>query len=328
MNKKEIMKGKFTIKSPANEINPLELMDASIKTGVPIVFAGDRISNFELKKNGKIIDISDLTGIKDLEIGGIKIIPGNIIPLKLRIKNTDCIFNNCLFRGKKIRNKLKISTEDRNYPYKFEFHIDNENPSGDFTINLDSKANLKQIFNWEKFIRTLNKKQTLELINPKNEKQVYIFNISDLNAGNDNWYNLLKKLMKIQEATGHEIKLPEDFKVTQEDENNINTAFNIINGEKIKIENMGMVTNAITAKNMMDERKEILIEFHEDFILKIFEERIKFGTFEIQFNKYKFLDEYETQIMLKDTSDNDLVRIRLKPLNEVISFNDYTKTNN
>lgn len=344
MNKKEILKGKFTITSPSKEINPLELMDASIKTGVPIVFTGDRISNFELKKDEEIINIEeifkmegtkingikddDISKIKDLQLTGIKFIPGSIVPLKLRVKDTDCGFDNLLFRGKTIRNRLKISTEERNFPYKFEFDINNKNPDGDFKINLDSNANIKQMYNWEKFIKTLKEKITVNLINPENNKLIFTFDITTINAGDEAWCEFLKKLVKIQEATHHKIELPQYFKISKEDEYNVDLAFKIINGEqdKIGLENVSLVTNIITLKKIM-EKAVMLVEFHEDFTLKIFGKKIPFGTFKLNLKDYDLLYKDETNFILEDAHDEDHVKVWLKPKgNGIIAFNNYPKS--
>jgi len=345
MNKKEILKGKFTITSPAKEINPLELMDASVKTGVPIVFTGDRISNFELKKDGEVIEIEEIfkmegtkirgaknideiSKIKDLKLAGIKIIPGRIIPFKLRIKDTDCGFDNLLFRGKKIRDILKISTEERNFPYKFEFDINNKNPDGDFKLNLDSNANLKQMYNWEKFIKTLKEKTTINLINPENEKLIFSFDVVKINAGDEARYEFLKKLIKIQEVTHHTIELPKGFEVSKEDEYNVDLAFKIIDGkqDKIELENISLVTNIRTLKKLMEEKTEILLESHEEFILKIFKEKIAFGTFSVFFKDYDFLYKNGTKIILEDAHNEDHVRVWLKPKGEgIMKFHNYSK---
>jgi|GEM_PF-6285239 len=330
MSKKEIINGKFTITSPNKEINPLELIDGSIKTGVPIVFTGDRISNFELKKDGEIIDISDLIGIKDATFAGIKLIPGNIIPLILKVDGNDFGFDNLLFRGKKIRDKLKISTEDRNLPYKFEFKID-VNRDNDITLNMNSKADVKQFLKWEELLRALNEKKVVELVSPENDKIVLKLVVKGVTIGNEAGYEFIKKLVNIQENTNHKIILPQNLEISQEDDFNTDLAFKIVNEGIIEVPTEDISFN-ISAKFIKElikenkEEKEFMFE-NPDYILKIFGKEISFGKFRVKLKNYTILHEESTKLMLKDTGENDVMRLSIKPQEKVLmKFQDYPKS--
>jgi hypothetical protein len=349
-NKKDRLNFKFSIKAPAKEINPYDLLNASLKTGIPIVFAGDRISNFEMEKNGEPIDITELfksegtkingikdigeiSKVKDIKFTGIKIIPGNIIPLNLKVRDTDCSFDNLLFRGEKIRNRLKISTEERNSPYKFEF-IDNEKSDSKFKLNIDPSADVKQIFKLETFLKILTKKNTLDLIKPENGKVVLTLSINEtIFTGNDAWHEFLKKLIKIQEVTNHKIRLHENFEVTQQDDLNTNLAFKIIDEGSIElpVNNFSFGIKASFLKKLMkkeNEKHEILtFEANKDYVLTIFGEKITFGIIKIELKDYDFLYEDEMKLILNDASDEDKIKVTIKPNQKFfMEFKDYSKS--
>ncbi|MDO9045160.1 MAG: hypothetical protein Q7U35_07630 [Methanobacteriaceae archaeon] len=65
MTKKSVISGTISIKSSSNEkADFMKLLEASNRTGVPIVLTGDRISNFEITKDGKPMKLGKISGIK------------------------------------------------------------------------------------------------------------------------------------------------------------------------------------------------------------------------------------------------------------------------
>lgn len=331
MSKKQPYKFKFDIAVQNGEIHPLSMINASIKSGTPVQILGERISNFEIEKDGKIIDINDMTDkiSGNIKIGGIILYPGKIIPLKLKVPNSEIEFDNLHFRGIKKRKKKKISTEDRNYPYKFELIFDENKLNLNFKIVRNSNA--KQSFKWEKFLRILNKERKFVLIDKETEKTV--FKIGDLPGKpvDNEWYKSLQKLTQIQECTNITINIPNDFELTSKEIYKIDQAVQIINEGEIeyKLDNIEFTLKIKDVKSMLNsvksssEKPFLELRPHDDYKMNIFDQEINLGPFRTRINSFDILNKSELETKLERTNDEENVRMKIKPQKTLNIFTNY-----
>ncbi|WP_286244160.1 hypothetical protein [Methanobacterium ferruginis] len=317
----------FRITSKPGEPNFWDLLNASTITGYPIEVAGDRISNIKLDKN----QLPD--ELKDGKISGLKLIPG-LVKLNIRVTNRNKGFDNLLFRAVERNEVFKFSTEDRNLPYLFEFSfkIEPNNTSNikepNFKFEIKPPVNAIELFKWEEFMRALKDKQSIRLIDPKTGKVIVGGDgiEQDFQLGNENWYNLIKKLSYIQKKSNQIIEIPKDYDLTWDDEYAVDHTYELLNTGKteMKVNNVAFSLKVVNAKEMiqfmLDKKIVPLNVTIPNYYAEIIGKRIELGPVNVHSPSYTIFQQEELLSRIKDNDDMESVSVKVIPENEKINL--------
>lgn len=247
-------------------------------------------------KSEDIVDIKAFMGDKSLlpknyKPNHIKIKPKPIdpIPCKIEILGSKHSFDYVLLKPTFINdNKIIISSENRNLPFKFVFEIIKDKDIK-FNFSLDYKtASLKQAFQFERFskdfseigkIKVKDLKQNVYVLEGKNGLEIYDENKTF-------WLNILEALLFIQEKTSQKFSIPEQVSPSD--------------------------ANTIFKTKMLLENKAV-------------EQPIKEATIQILKKEFKtFLNKIPEDETLKDVKVNGEMKVSL--LNKEISLGKFVQT--
>lgn len=307
-------KFKITFNTPEdpNEPHPLQMINASLKSGTPIDFTGKRISSIEI--DGKTMN-------NDYGSYALKILPGQILNLNVKAKNVDCGFNNLIFRAHSKGELLTISTDDTSYPYKIGFNYNFKMEEGNFNLGIDSNANVEQLFKWETFLRTLNKEGILCLTCSKTNERFFGAHTPHITVGNDKWYNYLKKLCTIQKETGQKLILG-NLSITRADLKTADQIMEILDTSetKINVDNLRATFKVNEIKRMIKIRQNNKAELpimipNYPLKLNLLNKEINVGSIIMSFPDFKILDETELISKIEELKDDDSTEIKLYPKN-------------
>ncbi|MGB7533828.1 MAG: hypothetical protein WA977_12790 [Halobacteriota archaeon] len=180
-----------------------ELKEAQ-KTRTPITFDKDRIIDFSVFKGDKQITPVDSKWKWD----SLRITPKPFPkprPIKIIIPDTNVGFDYVLLGAiESDGTKIKLSSTDKNLPYKFEFSLDLETKKGQFNFEVNYQtANVSQAFNCERFLRELKQKKEIAVKDLETDKIGFHADIGDLpiELEDDVYYETLKDLSYIQDKT-------------------------------------------------------------------------------------------------------------------------------
>jgi len=169
------------------------LKNGAQKTRIPIIFCKDSIIVFSVFR-GDILDFFPKPR-----------------PVKIFIPDTNVGFDYVLLGViESDGTKIKLSSTDKNLPYKFEFSLDLEKKNGQFNFEGNYQtANVSQAFNCERFSRELKQKKEIAVKDLETDKIFFQGGI-DLSIGleDDAYYEPLKDLSYIQEKTMKIIPCP------------------------------------------------------------------------------------------------------------------------
>ena len=184
------------------------------KTRTPITFDKDRFIDFSVfKGDKKIIPVDSKEKLDSLTI-----IPEPFPkprPVKMFIPDTNVGFDYVLLGAiESDETKIKLSSTDKNLPYKFEFSLDLETKKGQFNFEADYQtANVSQAFNCERFLRELKQKKEIAVKDLETDKIGFKAVIDDLPIvlEDDVYYESLKDLSYIQEKAMKIIPCPTEL---------------------------------------------------------------------------------------------------------------------
>lgn len=317
----------FQVNSKKGEPNIIDLLIASQETGIPIEIGGNRISNWKFDK--------DLLPDQIKKITGIGILPGLILSLSLKVINSKICYDNLLFRLIEKNKTIKFSTEDRNLPYIFGFSFEsgsNNQPhfmeNIKFNFEIKPPADAEQLFKWEEFLRILNDKKSISLIETKT-KNVIIEgkNINEnLEVGNDNWYQILRKLSNIQKKTDQKIIIPKDYDLKNSDFKNIFHTYELLDSGKteIDVDNVAFSLKVININEMIQiKRKRKRSPFRvtiPNYQMEIINKMISLGPVNLSSPNYEIFDENKLKSELKELDDMDSIEVKVIPENEKIKL--------
>jgi len=190
-----------------------ELKEAK-KTRTPITFDTDRIIDFSVFKGDKTIIPVD----SKEKLDSLTIIPEPFPkprPVKIFIPDTHVDFDYVRLGAiESDGTKIKLSSTDKNLPYKFEFSLDRETKKGQFNFEADYQtANVSQAFNCERFLRELKQKKEIAVKDLETDKIGFKAVIDDLPIvlEDDVYYESLKDLSYIQEKAMKMIPCPREL---------------------------------------------------------------------------------------------------------------------
>lgn len=184
------------------------------KTRTPITFDRDSIIDFSVSKG----DIPIIPGGSKEKTDSLTIIPEPFPkprPVKIFIPNTHVGFDYALLGAiESDGTKIKLSSVDKNRPYKFEFSLDLETRKGLFKFEINYQtADVRQAFNSEKFLRVLKQKEEIAVKDLETDGILFRAVVGDLpiELGDDVYYETLKDLSYIQEKTMKMIPCPTEL---------------------------------------------------------------------------------------------------------------------
>ncbi|MCW7071938.1 MAG: hypothetical protein OCU12_06410 [Methanophagales archaeon] len=181
------------------------------KTRTPITFDEDHLIDSSMFKGDKPIIPVDFTWKWNLTITPEPFPKPR--PVKIFIPDTNVGFDYVLLGViESDGTKIKLSSTDKNLPYKFEFSLDletKEKEQFNFKANYQN-ANVSQAFNWVRFLRKLEQKKEIAVKDLETDKIFFSAVIDDLSIEleDDAYYEPLKDLSYIQEKTMKQIPCP------------------------------------------------------------------------------------------------------------------------
>ncbi|OEC86743.1 MULTISPECIES: HD domain-containing protein [Methanobacterium] len=309
---------KFNFPELSEEPTFLAMLSAAMKTGTRIVVTGSRISDFILKEENEPVHMDKVTAIE--------ISPGTPIPYILKVKNTDFKLENLEFRFWKINEIIKYSTESRNLPFKFEFSYDEKDKTQSVHFEIDPNTNVKQLLKWEEFLRALNQERTITLIKSENNQifnELKVPTQKEIHVRNDSSYEYLKKLVKVQERTNHEIKLLKGLNVN--DKADIDNIIKIINDGKVEVNSNEIIKPSATVKEikkMIKAKAENEPIFFKslDFKVLLLEEEINLGPVTLRMDDIELIDENGTELNIEEYNDEDILPIKICTKDEKVTI--------
>lgn len=260
---------------------------------------------------------------KDIGKAKLTIIPRPLIspPLRIIVPGTNVIFDGILLRRIKTEGTMDyLSTEDRNLPFVFEFALDREQRTGNYSLEFKpSHANVEQSYQFEDFIRVLNVHKEFRIVEPKENITIAGFYVDESLEQSDSWYNLISKLAYIQKKTKHTIPAPRE--ITKADLKDIHTLTRIINTgkEQGSITDFSIKVNKEGAKNLVNiikKRGKIsdLEICNPSDSRKVFNENILLGPSKLKFPDMQLaLPIEEVEKLIEDTPEEGFVELSLKP---------------
>ncbi|MGB3458411.1 MAG: hypothetical protein WBB08_03770 [Halobacteriota archaeon] len=195
-------------------ITSRDMLKEAQKTRTAITFDKDRIIDFSVfKGNKKIIPVDSKEKLDSLTITPEPFPKPR--PVKIFIPDTHVDFDYVLLGAiESDGTKIKLSSTDKNRPYKFEFSLDLETKKGPFNFKVDYQtANVSQAFNCERFLRELKQKKEIAVKDLETDKISFRGAINDLpiELGDDVYYESLKDLSYIQEKAMKIIPCPTEL---------------------------------------------------------------------------------------------------------------------
>ncbi|MCK4734588.1 MAG: hypothetical protein KAT65_19185 [Methanophagales archaeon] len=195
-------------------ITSRDMLKEAQKTRTAITFDKDRIIDFSVfKGNKKIIPVDSKEKLDSLTITPEPFPKPR--PVKIFIPDTHVDFDYVLLGAiESDGTKIKLSSTDKNRPYKFEFSLDLETKKGPFNFKVDYQtANVSQAFNCERFLRELKQKKEIAVKDLETDKICFRGAINDLpiELGDDVYYESLKDLSYIQEKAMKIIPCPTEL---------------------------------------------------------------------------------------------------------------------
>ena len=195
-------------------ITSRDMLKEAQKTRTAITFDKDRIIDFSVfKGNKKIIPVDSKEKLDSLTITPEPFPKPR--PVKIFIPDTHVDFDYVLLGAiESDGTKIKLSSTDKNLPYKFEFSLDLETKNGQFNFEVNYQtANVSQAFNCERFLRELKQKKEIAVKDLETDKICFRGAINDLpiELGDDVYYESLKDLSYIQEKAMKIIPCPTEL---------------------------------------------------------------------------------------------------------------------
>ena len=191
-----------------------DMLKEAQKTRTPITFDKDRIIDFSVFKGDKQIIPVD----SKEKLDSLTIIPEPLPkprPVKIFIPDTNVSFDYVLLGAiESDGTKIKLSSTDKNLPYKFEFSLDMETKKGQFNFEVNYQtANVGHAFNCERFLRELEQKKEIAAKDLETDKIGFKAVVGDLpiELEDDVYYEALKDLSYIQEKTMKMLPCPTEL---------------------------------------------------------------------------------------------------------------------
>ncbi len=277
-----------------------KLIRMSEKTGVPLTFRGDRIIDF------KINGVSNHNNIKpDL----IKIGPAAVyFDLKFgESEFKDVPFDKIIITDDTVVLKsLFYSKLDFNLKIKFRFDKINKNMSLNITFSPKSNK-IKDILHYEYKKRAYSNK-TFQLIPNGNEDCIIEGKLpfGDFNECEIKFY---RKLCYINEKLNLNLMIDEDYIISNDDRESIDTICSFIKDKKIKLNNisLSMKTHINTLKEIITQEKKQALLKQDQYTIKLLGNEINLGQCKVKINKYKILNIDELQKIYNNNKDNDKI---------------------
>jgi len=288
----------------------------------------------EAQKTGEPFTI-ETPQLKDLIIEGKSVFPSekgeakltvtptpSYKPVRIVVPGTSISFEQILLR--RIRQEGTIdylSTEKRNLPFVFDFAIDKQQEGGTYGFRFEqSVGDVRQYLQFEEFVKGLNMKKDLQIVDPAEGKMIMGFHVREAIEQDPHWYDLLVKLAYIQEKTNHRIPAPP--KITREDAQAIYGVIKIINtGEEmgiIKHTSIGLDKNA--ARDLITilekEGKISNMEISQSLTYrKVLNEEILLGPSKIKLPDMKFEEPIEkVKKQIEETPEEGVIKLTLVPV--------------
>lgn len=308
---------KFAVKmvTKRGELTFLDKLKEAQKTGKPFTIETPQLKDFILGE--KSIFPSKKGKAK------LTIIPQpSIKPVKIVVPGTSISFEEILLRLIKQEDGVDyLSTEKRNFPFVFDLAINKQNKSGKYSFKFEQSAgDVRQYLLFEEFVKALNMKKDLQIIDPKEDKMIIGFHVKENIKQNPYWHDIMAKLAYIQEKTNHKIPAPSE--ITKEDAEAIYRLLKIINtGEDPStIKSTSIRIDKKTAKDLIsisEEKGKISdMEISQDLTYrKVLNEEILLGPSKIKLPDMKFVEPIEkVKKQVKETPEGDTIKLTLVPI--------------
>lgn len=307
---------KFTTitETPKGESTFMDKLKEASRTLKPFTIEAPQLKDF-------IIDGRSVIP-KDIGKAKLTVIPKpSFLPVRIIVPGTNVAFDEILLRRIKTEGTMDyLSTEDRNLPFIFEFALDRKQSGGNFKFKFEpSHADVKQFFQFEEFIRTLNIQKELRIVKPKENITIVAFHLDESLEQSDVWYDLISKLVYIQEKTKYTIPAPTE--ITREDLKDIYTLIRIINtGEETgTTRRISMKINKEGARNLIDiAKKEGKISnlgiSNALTYRRVFNENIPLGPSKLKLPDMQFaLPIKVVEKLIENIPEEGFIKLSLKP---------------
>jgi hypothetical protein len=312
------IKFKITIRTPKGQKTFMEKLKDSEVTHEPLILESPELDNVVFEDKGIFPENAKIQ----------KITIGPAVPtyktVKIMARNSSVVLEDFILR--EIRNegsKLILSTEDRNLPFIFELRFTQNNTESGLDFKLvPSKANVKQAYQFQEFLRALNIQRELIIIEKETNILLFTMKIHDAIEQSEQWYDVLSKLAYIQEKTNQPIPCPSI--ISKEEFQAIVRLIKILNtGEdEIPINYFSITIDKNGAKQIIDSfRKEgkivNMIVSQQETSINVCGEEISMGPNKISLPDMKFKKQLgELEQSVEKMIKKSFKKITLVPVNE------------
>lgn len=309
------IKFSLLMETPAGQPTFLDRLKESEKTLKPFTIESPQLKEFTME--GKSVLPTKPTNAK------VTITPTPpLLRARIIVPKTDVVFDEVVLRRIKTEGTTtRISTEDRNLPFVFTFDLDKEKNGGKFDFRFEpAKADVKQAFKFEEFIRALNSHKELSLVEKEKNTPLVGMRVHESYQQSEQWYDILSKLAYIQEKTNHPIPCPS--KVTRRDLEDIYVVIRVINtGEDHGIiKDFSVKVDKKGARYFVDILKKegkipnLLISQGSTYAV-VCGESIPLGRSKIRLPDMQFeLSVEKMQELIEKAPDESPIKVALKPL--------------
>jgi hypothetical protein len=236
---KDPIHGSFTVileQKDGKLISLEDMLKESEKSGLPVIFNADSIKEMTIYKGDEPLFPPDLKPYR-LEL---RPIPFNL-PVEIFIPNSDISYSIDLRVEEENPSSFILSNYHSDFPinFRFQFDVDEEGKfrsSSKFNIHCNRlKADAKQAYMFEKFLRDTAKYKILSIRDREKGTIILTSHISDTNMDPmpEESFIILSQLSFIQEVTGIKIQFPK--KITPHDIISIQEVYSYLKDGKVEM---------------------------------------------------------------------------------------------